>query len=44
MIMSRKFVEMRRKESDWRNELLATQKEKLRLLMTLWEVGKVQWQ
>lgn len=42
--MSRNYVEMIRKKSDWRNELLAAQKEKLRLLMTLWEVGKVQWQ
>lgn len=42
--MSRNYMEMRRKESDWRNELLATQKEKLRLLMTLWEAEKAQWQ
>lgn len=42
--MRRNYVEMRRKESDWRNELLSAQKEKLRLLMTLWEVEKVQWQ
>ena len=31
-------------KSDWRNEILVTQKEKLRLLMTLWEAEKVQWQ
>lgn len=42
--MSRNYVEMKRIKSDRRNGLLVTQKEKLRLLMTLWEVGKVQWQ
>lgn len=42
--MSRNYVEIKRKESDRRNGLLTVQKEKLRLLMTLWEAEKVQWQ
>lgn len=42
--MSRNYVEMTKKKLDRSDVLLAVQKEKLKLLMTLWVVGKVQWQ
>lgn len=44
LIISRNYMEMRRKKLDRRNGLLVIQKEKLRLLMTLWVVEKVRWQ
>lgn len=40
----RNYVEMIKEKSDRSDVLLAVQKEKLKLLMTLWVVGKAQWQ
>lgn len=40
----RNYVEMIKEKSDRSDVLLVVQKEKLKLLMTLWVVGKVQWQ